>query len=189
MGEMNLWIALFRGINVGGNASLPMQELVAILQSLGCRGVQTYIQSGNAVFASPEADTTRLSAAIRSEIRRRLGFEPSVLLLTLLEFERAIAQNPFPEGEANPQALHVGFLAAEPSNPDLLELARLKKDSERFQLTGRVFYLFAPEGVGRSRLAVGAEKLLGVTLTDRNWRSVCAIAELARKRTAQENLE
>ncbi|GAP12701.1 uncharacterized protein conserved in bacteria [Longilinea arvoryzae] len=186
---MNTYIALFRGINVGGNSLLPMKELVADLQNIGCRSVQTYIQSGNAVFASPEADASRLADAIRSEIRRRHGFEPYILLLSLAELGQAMAQNPFPEAEANPQVLHLGFLAVQPSNPDLPGLARIKADSERFQLIGRVFYLFAPEGVGRSKLAAGAEKLLGVVMTDRNWRSVCAIAGLAGKLAAQEDFE
>lgn len=111
------------------------------------------------------------------------------MLLTRAEFEQAMARNPFPEAEADPQALHLGFLDSQPMNPDLAGLARLQKASERFQLIGRVFYLFAPEGVGRSKLAAGAERLLGVAMTDRNWRSVCAIAGLAEKLAAQEDLK
>jgi uncharacterized protein (DUF1697 family) len=73
---MNTYIALFRGINVGGNNMLPMKELVAILEDLGSRNVKTYIKSGNAVFMSKEKDTSRLSTKIRAEIKQRRGFEP-----------------------------------------------------------------------------------------------------------------
>ena len=82
---------------------------------------------------------------------------------------------------AAPATLHLGFLDAPPPQPDLAKLARLRQASERFQLLDRVFYLHAPEGVGRSKLAAGAEKALGVPMTDRNWRTVEKIWALAGK--------
>ena len=178
---MQTYIALFRGINVGGTGSLPMKELAALLEDLGCREVRTYIQSGNAVFASPEPDSAKLAAAISAEIKSRRGFEPQVLLLTRAEFEQAIAANPFPEAQSDPQSLHLGFLAVEPPVPNLAGIEKRRAASERWQLIGRVFYLCAPEGVGRSKLAAEVEKLLGVPLTDRNWRTVQAIAEMIRE--------
>lgn len=178
---MKTYIALFRGINVGGKNALPMKELVAVLEDLGCRNVTTYIQSGNAVFESQEKDASRLAQKIRGEIKKRRGFEPYVLLLEPEDIERAIRENPFPEAETDPQALHVGFLTAAPGNPDLTRLESLKRDSERFHLLANVFYLHAPEGVGRSKLAANAEQLLGVPMTDRNWRTVCRIWEIAKE--------
>ena len=176
---MKIFIALFRGINVGGKNSLPMKELVSLLEDLGCRSVKTYIQSGNAVFESKEKDASRLSNKIRIEIKKRRGFEPYVLLLGLEEMEKAIAGNPFPETE--PKSLHIGFLASTPANPDLKALEGLKKKSERFFLRDKVFYLYAPEGVGRSKLAASSEKLLGVSMTDRNWRTVCKIRDMVKE--------
>jgi len=178
---MKTHIALFRGINVGGKNVLPMKELVAVLEDLGARNVKTYIQSGNAVFVSPEGDTSRLANKIGSEIRKRRGFEPHVLLLGLEDIERAIRKNPFPEAAINPKALHAGFLASVPERPNLKMLESLKSDSERFHLIDKVFYLHAPEGVGRSRLAANAEKLLGAPMTDRNWRTVCKIREMVQE--------
>lgn len=177
---MKIFIALFRGINVGGKNSLPMKKLVDILQALGCRNVKTYIQSGNAVFQSREKDASRLSAKIGVEIKKRLGFQPGVFLLELEEIERAIKKNPFPEVEGDPTTLHVGFLVSAPDNPDLKALQSLKKESERFHLLNNVFYLHAPEGIGRSKLAANAERLLGVSMTDRNWRTVCKIRGMAQ---------
>lgn len=178
---MKIYIALFRGINVGGKNALPMKELVAILEGLSSRNVKTYIQSGNAVFESKEKDASRLSNRISGEIKKRRGFEPYVLLLELKDLERAIMENPFPEAETDPKALHVGFLASAPGNPNLKRLGSLKRDSERFHLIDNLFYLHAPEGVGRSKLAANAEKLLGVPMTDRNWRTVCKIREIAKE--------
>jgi len=178
---METYIALFRGINVGGTGSLPMKELAAILQGLGCRDVRTFIQSGNAVFASATQDAARLAAAMGAEIKQRRGFEPHILLLTRAEFEQAIAANPFPEAENEPQTLHLGFLVSVPPKPDLQGIEKLRAASERCQLVGRVFYLHAPEGIGRSKLAAASERLLGVPMTDRNWRTVQALAAMARE--------
>lgn len=175
---MTTYIALFRGINVGGKSTLPMKELVAILEGLGARRVRTYIQSGNAVLESDERDASRLCSRMRSAILERRGFEPHVLLLAPEDLESAIRDNPFPEAEAEPKSLHAGFLAARPEKPDLKGLEGLRCNGERFVLTDRVFYLHAPEGVGRSRLAAGAERLIGVPMTDRNWRTVCKVREL-----------
>jgi uncharacterized protein (DUF1697 family) len=100
--------------------------------------------------------------------------------LELEDLERAIRKNPFAEAATDPGALHAGFLAAAPENPNLKTLASLKTDSERFHLVDKVFYLHAPEGIGRSKLAARAEKLLGVPMTDRNWRTVCKIREMAK---------
>jgi uncharacterized protein (DUF1697 family) len=171
---------LLRGINVGGKGLLPMTELVAALEDLGALKVRTYIQSGNAVFETAETDPARLARKLAAGILQRRGFEPHVLILPLEALAGAVAGNPFPEAEADPASLHLGFLAAPPRNPDLVQLGRLKKDSERFHLTDAVFYLHAPEGVGRSKLAAGAERLLGVPMTDRNWRTVCTLMEMAQ---------
>jgi uncharacterized protein (DUF1697 family) len=177
---MKTYIALFRGINVGGRHILPMKELVALLEELGCRNVKTYIQSGNAVFESRVNHPAQLSKKISAEIKKRRGFEPYVFLLGLDEIEKAITNNPFPEGEKDPKALHVSFLTSAPKTADLEALERLKTDREQFHLIGNIFYLYAPDGIGRSKLAANTGKLLGVTLTDRNWGTVRKIMEMAK---------
>jgi len=178
---MNVYVALFRGINVGGRNLLPMKELASVLADLGARNVKTYIQSGNAVFVSPEKDVARLAKSIGREIKKRRGFEPHVLLLGLDDIERAMRKNPFPEAATDPRTLHAGFLASVPGKPNLKALEGLKIESERFRLVDRVFYLHAPEGIGRSKLAANIERLLGVPMTDRNWRTVCKIREMAEE--------
>ena len=178
---MNTYIALFRGINVGGKNSLPMQALVALLENMGARKIRTYIQSGNAVFQSAERDGSQLAGQLTAAIKKRHGFAPLILILGLDAIDRAIAENPFPEAAADPASLHLLFLADLPQNPDLKKLDSIRKESERFHLSDQVFYLHAPQGVGRSRLAANIEKLLGVPATDRNWRTVCKIREMANE--------
>ncbi len=176
---MKAYAALFRGINVGGKNKLPMNQLVAILEELDARNVRTYIQSGNAVFVRQEENASKLSSKISREIRQRCGFQPHVLLLELDDIERAIRNNPFPDAESEPKNLHAGFLASVPEEPNLKALEKLRIGDERFQLIDKVFYLHAPAGVGRSKLAAKAEKLIGVPMTDRNWKTVCKIREMA----------
>ena len=178
---MKTYIALFRGINVGGTNVLPMKDLVALLENIGSQNVKTYIQSGNAVFQNQEENPSLLSNKIRVTLKKRHGLEPRVLLLTPEEIDRAIESNPFPEAESEPKTLHIHFLATMPKNPDLGALESIKSDRERFALKDRVFYLHAPDGIGRSKVAANTEKLLGVAITGRNWRTVCKIMTMARQ--------
>lgn len=86
--------------------------------------------------------------------------------------------NPFREGEAEPSTLHLGFLDSVPPRPDRAALKALATETERFALKGRVFYLHAPDGIGRSKLAAAAERKIGVPMTMRNWRTVGKLREL-----------
>jgi len=97
---MSTWIALFRGINVGGNHILPMAELREALASLGLREVRTYIQSGNVVFASPAKSAAALGDSIADCIEQQKGFRPRVLVLTPAELSAAADANPYPEAGA-----------------------------------------------------------------------------------------
>jgi uncharacterized protein (DUF1697 family) len=178
---MKTYIALFRGINVGGKNVLPMKELVAMLESIGAQNVKTYVQSGNAVFQSEETSAPTLSNTISITIKKRRGFEPQVLLLELEELQKAVESNPFPEAESEPKTLHVHFLASVPQNPDFDALESIKTERERFVLKDSVFYLHAPDGIGRSKLAANTEKLLGVSMTSRNWRTVCKVIAMAKE--------
>jgi uncharacterized protein (DUF1697 family) len=178
MGRMTTYVLLLRGINVGGRRALPMKELTAILEDLGCRNVQTYIQSGNAVMQCAAKTSSQLAARLAAEVNKRRGFEPQILLLEQESLERAIVANPFPEATSDAKSLHLGFLSEVPRKPDLSKLAALKSKSERFELIDRVFYLHAPDGIGRSKLAASTERLLGVPMTDRNWQTVCKLYEM-----------
>jgi uncharacterized protein (DUF1697 family) len=175
----NTYIALFRGINVGGTGLLPMKELVALLEELGCTDVRTYIQSGNAVFRH-RAAAPGLAKKIRAAVGAAKGFEPAVLLLTHDHVARAAESNPFPEAEDDPAKLHLLFLAAAPKQPDLEKIEELRSGRERFALEQEVFYLHAPDGIGRSKLAARVEKILGVPATGRNWRTVQKVLSLAQ---------
>jgi uncharacterized protein (DUF1697 family) len=175
---METYIAWLTGINVGGKNRLPMIELTGILQDAGLSHIKTYIQSGNVVFQSEKVDRVNLSQQIGAAIEKRCGFWVQMMILDRNELKNAMASNPFLEAEAEPNTLHFFFLSSLPENPDLEALESVKKESEQFRLIGKFFYLYAPEGVGRSKLAIKVEKALGVAVTARNWRTVNKIMEM-----------
>jgi uncharacterized protein (DUF1697 family) len=175
---MKTYLALFRGINVGGNNMLPMKELKALLEKNGCEGVRTYIQSGNVILNSSTSDVASLAKKLSAAVAKSHGFEPRVLLLTRAELERAAAGNPFPGAAENPQSVHLFFLDGAPKKPDLNALEALKTKTESFALKDRILYLHTPDGLGRSKMAARVAKCLGVQATARNWRTVTTLLEM-----------
>lgn len=178
---MNTWIALFRGINVGGHRKLPMKELVTELENLGLSDVTTYIQSGNAIFRSVETEPSVLSDRIANAIQSSHGFQPRVLVLSLEEFRAAAAASPFPTADAESKTVHLYFLSEPTTKPDLDAMDAVKKDREEYVLSKKVLYLRTPDGFGKSKLAERVERSLGVEATARNWRSVTKILEIAEQ--------
>ena len=171
-------IILFRGINVGGNNIIQMKDLTGLLLKLGLKNIKTYIQSGNVIAYAGDADTGHIRTAVTSAVMKERGFEPKIIILQKDEFEAVMKNNPFPEAESDPKALHIGFLSEQPDNPDIKKMDAVKKETERYRIIGKAFYLYAPEGIGRSKLASESERLLGVQLTDRNWRTVKKIRDM-----------
>ena len=173
---MKHYVALLRGINVGGKNILPMRELIESLEKLGCQNVRTYIQSGNVVFQIDKAAAKSIGEKLGSRISKSHGFTPTVLIIEAAKFLQAIADCPY-ECESGNQ-LHFSFLESKPKSPDLESLTELKTSTERFQLGKGVFYLLAPDGIGRSKLAAKVERCLGVPITGRNWNTIVKIQSM-----------
>ena len=142
------------------------------MESLKLKNVRTYIQSGNVVFDSAAKTAATLEKKIAQRVDQQHGFRPHVLLLNRKDLLDAINANPFPNAVSEPKTLHFFFLAEPAANPDVNAIKKAKAATEKYQLTDRVFYLFAPDGIGRSKIAANAEKYLGVATTARNFRTV-----------------
>ncbi|RZV39090.1 MAG: DUF1697 domain-containing protein [Chromatiales bacterium] len=165
---MNRYVLLLRGINVGGHNKLPMKDLREILEALGCESVKTYIQSGNVVLS---AKTAPDESAISADIEKQFGFSPRVLAIPGEHFEAVADANPYKDEDLDGKFLHVLYLAG-PASADMDGLNSRKGPGEEFTLTDDAFYLKAPDGIGRSKLANDVEKLLGVEGTGRNLNTV-----------------
>ena len=176
---MATWIALLRGINVGGRNRLPMADLRRIFADAGCRNVNTYIQSGNVVFSATIKSTDRFAGGIAAAIEAEFGFRPGVHLLTAAQLEQSIANNPFSNAVDDPKSLHVAFLDQVPDHDNVQKAKELLAPSESCELIGRNLFLHAPDGIARSKFAAQMEKTLGVGVTGRNWRSTTKIAAIA----------
>jgi uncharacterized protein (DUF1697 family) len=177
--RVKTFIALLRGINVGGARPLPMKNLVVTLEAAGFVSVRTYIQSGNVVFQASRGTSRSLGLQIGQLIEKKFRFHVPVLILRDVELSAAIRDNPFPQAITAPNYLHLGFLCDAPTSPDLISLEKLKTATEAYKLKGKVFYLHTPDGMGTSKLAAKVERALGVDTTFRNWRTVNQLLEMS----------
>jgi uncharacterized protein (DUF1697 family) len=184
-GGMASHVALLRGINVGGNKKVPMAELREVVASLGHTGVSTYIQSGNVLFSTGEADTAKLAAALEAAIADKFGLSSSVVVLSRDDLARVLSGNPYSD-EPNPRYVHVVFLNADPP-PDLLDriaaaqsAARAKGTRDSVTAVGRALFLHTPDGFGTSELAKSLSSVnsKGLTVTARNWATATKLLTL-----------
>lgn len=145
---MHRWIALFRGINVGGRNKMPMAKLRTTLEFAGFRSVRTYIQTGNVVFNSSVKSERNLNKRIGDAIQSEFGFLPGVLLLTERDFTAAIKNNPFSDAQSDPKFVHFFFLDAAPESPDVDGINSIANSSERHKLILLLEHVPPPAGTG-----------------------------------------
>jgi uncharacterized protein (DUF1697 family) len=179
---MKAFIALLRGINVGGHKQVAMADLRDLLTQLDFANVQSVLQSGNLVFQS---QTTRTGAALErrleEEARKRLDLQADFIVRTVEEWKAAIAGNPFrTEAQHDPGHLLLAFFKTAPDAKDVKALQAAISGPERVYATGREAYIVYPDGIGRSRLThTLIERKLGVRGTGRNWNTVLKLRACA----------
>lgn len=177
------FVSLFRGINVGGQRIVPMKDLKALYESLGFKDVVTYIQSGNVVCSSDDADMAQVSQRIEDRFAGTFGFHSNVIVRTAAELAATIERNPFqdqPEKESN--RLLVLFLATPPVSTALDDIHQAYTGPEELYLAGRELYVYYPNGMGRSKLShTLLEKKLKTAGTGRNWNTVLQLQRLIQR--------
>lgn len=174
---MAVYILLFRG--VGGKTQLPTKPLREALTAVGYENVGTYINSGNAFLRTKEP-RANVIATVAQVCEERFGFEKDVYAVTLPEWRKLVANNPFPEGaKATPKYVHAAVLAEKPTAKNIEMVQSYAVSGEQFAVVGKVAYLFTPHGFGTSKLAERFDKTIGVPNTARNWNSVLKLLELA----------
>ena len=174
------FVALLRGINVGGKNRLPMRDLVAMFERAGCSDVRHYIQSGNVVFRSAGALAARISQVVGGEIERGFRMSVPVVVRSGREMSAVAKNNPLIAGGADPAACHVMFLADAPNKKQCAALDPGRSPGDSFVVKGREVYLLCPNGVARTKLTNAYfDSALGTTSTGRNWKTVLMLAEMA----------
>lgn len=175
------YVALLRGVNVGGHTKVAMEDLRRLFVALGHGDVRTYIASGNVVFRSPAGETSGLAGDIEERIAADLGVAVTVLLRAADDLARVVAGNPFAGSGTDPSRVHVTFLAEEPDGERAATLEKPAGEAGQLLLTGRELYLHCPDGYGRTKMNnAWVEKRLAVAATTRGWKTVVKLCDLAR---------
>jgi len=177
----NRYVALLRGINMGGHKLLSMKDVVGLFEGAGCKDVKTYIQSGNVVF-SADAEVARwVPHAVRDAIDDRFSFTVPVVLRSAEEMAQLAADNPFKRAGHPEDKLHVLFLADHPDPARVAALDANRSVPDEFAVHGREVYLYLPHGVGRTKLTNDYfDRGLGTTCTGRNWKTVMKLVEMSQ---------
>ena len=176
------YVALMRGINVGGKNKLPMKELADIFTAAGCQGVRTYIQSGNIVFRASQGLAARVADLVSTLVQDRFGFRVPVITLRADELRTIVRDNPLLRSQATSSTLHVAFLPKAPS-PELgASLDHNRSPPDELALLGRAIYLCCPNGMARTKLTNEYfDSRLKMPCTMRNWRTVLTLLAWAEE--------
>ena len=178
-------VALLRGINVGGTRSLPMKELAELCTAAGCTEVQTYIQSGNVVFAAPKPLLAKFPAVLAAAILKKFKIEVPVVVRSANDLARVVRANPFLPKGIEHDWLHVAFLAEAPTPEQVASLDPARSPGDAWVVVERDMYLHLPRGAGQSKLTNQyLDSRLKTVSTVRNWRTVLKLLELARSTDA-----
>lgn len=167
---MATYIALLRGINVGGSGVLPMKDLAAVCSKSGFRQVRTYIQSGNVLF---DTDLSKDAAgkSLEQALEKRMGRPVDIVLRTPRELQAVLKENPFPD--APPAKVAVLFLS-KPIPAGLVDDVK-GPDGEQVRARRCEIYIYYPNGMGRSKLKLPA---LPAPATARNINTVAKLVEM-----------
>ncbi len=181
----NIYIALLRGINVGGKNRIKMADLKQVFEEAQLCEVQTYIQSGNVLFKSNELEEP-LRKKIEQAIENSFGFHVSVILRTADELESIISNCPFSqekileaEASSEGESLYVSLMANVPQQENLESLKAYSSENDKYHIKGREVFLLFSNSIRNSKLANNLHKL-EVSATVRNWKTINKLAQLAR---------
>lgn len=179
---MATYIALLRGINVGGRKPVAMSDLRGLLEELDYSDVRTLLQTGNLVFAGGARSGGALERLLETEAAKRLDLETTFLVRTAKEWREVIEKNPFrEEAKSDPSHLVVAFLRDAPQAGAVRSLQAAISGPEIVRAQGKQLYIVYPAGIGRSKFT---NKLIEGTLdtraTGRNWNTVLKLAALVR---------
>jgi uncharacterized protein (DUF1697 family) len=176
---MASFVALLRGINVGGRNKVPMAALRDLCAKLGWSEVQTYIQSGNLVFHA-SGTSAELEAVLEKALEKHFGFAPAVIVRSAAAWKACVEANPFPEDSAKePNRVLAGLSKRRPDKGSARALQERAGAGERVMLAGGTLWFHYPAGVGTSKLSPALiDRLAGSPVTARNWRTMLKLQEM-----------
>lgn len=175
------YVALLRGINVGGKNLLPMRDLAALCVAAGCGNVRTFIQSGNVVFEATPAVAATLPAVLSASIAERSGLRVPVVLRSTEQMGAVLRNNPFADDATPEDRLYVMFLADLPTPERVATLDPDRSPPDRYIVRGQDIYLWLATGAATTKLTNAYfDSKLATVSTSRNWRTVTKLYALMR---------
>jgi uncharacterized protein (DUF1697 family) len=180
---MNTYVAILRGINVGGKRMIKMDALKQLFANLGFSNVETYIQSGNVFFQCKKTSEEKLAATIAKEIEKIFAFDAPTIVKNVDELKQIIAKNPFvKDSKKQADFFHVTFLATTPAKANVDSIAKLNFADDAFAIIDKAVYLYCPNSYSNSKLTNGFfENKLKVIATTRNWKTCNELVSIAEK--------
>jgi uncharacterized protein (DUF1697 family) len=181
---MSKYVAFLRGINVGGNKIIKMETLREVFESMGFSEVKTYIASGNVIFETRSKTATTLKSKIESALKKALGHEVTVALLSFEDLAVVSQEDVFDGIEAGKDVgLFVAFLVAQPTLSPKLPISVPKDNFDVLGARDRaVFIVVRRNEKGQAAFPNDfVEKQFGVKATTRNWNTVKKIVESQKK--------
>ena len=169
---MTCYIALFRGINVGGNNKVSMTELKTAAMAAGFQNVSTHINSGNVIFESNSIDLAALSDAFEALTKKVFGVTTRVSVISAAELADAL--NAAPDWwDTNPDSKHNAIFVIAPASTSQIaaEVGDIKPEYEKVAIHGNVIFWSAPlKTFGRSRWSkiVGTKAYRDITIRNAN---------------------
>jgi uncharacterized protein (DUF1697 family) len=175
------YLALLRGINVGGKNKIVMTDLSAMFVKAGCKNVRTFIQSGNVIFDASAKVSAQVPRLVAEQITNTFGYTTPVVLRSLVELEDAVSSNPFLKPGSDLALLHLVFLAAFPEASKVAALDPQRSPGDGYIVRGREIYLWLPNGVADSKLTNAYfDSKLSTVSTGRNWRTVTKLLAMMK---------
>lgn len=180
---MAIYISILRGINVSGQKLIKMDALQKLYENLDFRSVRTYVQSGNVVFTVNKSKPEEIAQIITKQIKKVLGFDVLLIVLTIDNLKQIINSNPFLEDRDKDKTfLHVTFLSSKPQKFDINSIKEKKLIGEEISFTNNAVYLYCPNGYGKTKLTNGfLETKLKVSATTRNWKTTNELLKIAQE--------
>jgi uncharacterized protein (DUF1697 family) len=175
-------VVLLRGINLAGHNRVSMPRLREVLSASGYDDVETYVQSGNVVLDSRSTEKA-VAAGVHQQMSEALGLNIAVIVRSRPQLAEVAANNPFLRPDVDPgRQLHVAFLGSAPSRAAMAALDPHRAPPDELHARGREVYVWAPNGIGRSKALDGLDRILGTQTSVRNWRTVTSLLEMASAR-------
>ena len=175
---MTKYVAFLRGINVGGKNKIKMETLGEVISALGFQNVKTYINSGNVIFETAEADDRKIAEKIERAIENEFGLKIKTMTRTISEIKEIVENNPFSGQFESDKDLHVFFLDEEiPTEKRELLLSNNNENEQYFVRNREIFCLLRVSVLDSLMGKDYIGKKLKISATARNWRTINKILE------------